>query len=303
MSQRRVRKYSSIGTLALFLGPAFVIIIVLRIYPIFQGIYLSFTSWDGLTTPVWIGLGNFQQMLRDPVLLTALGNSAKILLFTPFWIFGPLLLASVIQERIPGASFFKISYILPVLISPAVVGVLFVVILDPNGPLNTLLRSIGLGALAINWTVSTGWVMWILAALLVWSSFGLGVILFSAALASVDHTYYEAAELDGASWMQRFRYVTLPSVRSVTEYWGVIVVILAFSSAISIGYAFSGGGPGYASTTVDLYIYAQAFRYGSPSYGTAIGIVVFLFIAVLLLVFLRLTRIKGDQVIRTGTAL
>ena len=303
MSQRRVQKYSSLGTLALFLGPAFAIIIVLRIYPIFQGMYLSFTAWDGLTDPVWIGIGNFQRMLSDPVLLTALGNSAKILLFTPLWIFGPLILASVIQERIPGAPFFKIAYILPVLISPAVIGVLFVVILGPNGPLNIVLRSIGLGTLAINWTVSTTWVMWILAGLLVWSTFGLGVILFSAALSSVDRTYYEAAELDGANWTQRFWYVTVPSVRSVTEYWGVVVVILAFSSAISIGYAFSGGGPGYASTTIDLFIYNQAFRYGSPSYGTAIGIVVFLFIALLLLVFLRLTRIKGNQNIETGTAL
>ncbi len=293
--RRRTKKYSSPGTLLLFLGPALLVIVLLRIWPVLQGVYISFTSWDGIRDPVFTGLDNFTRMLSDPVLGTAIGNTAKILVLAPIWIFGPLLLAAVIQDRIPGASFFKIAYVLPVLVSPVVIGVLFVIILGPDGPLNTALRGTGLGFLATNWTVDTDLVMWIVAGMVIWSSFGLGVLLFTAALASVDESLYEAARIDGANWMQRFRYVTMPSVRRVTEYWSVMVVIMAFSSAVVLGYAFSQGGPGYSSTTVDLFIYNQAFRYGAPGYATAVGITLFLLIGILLLVFLRLSRRRGES--------
>ena len=294
MGKRRMRKYSSIGTLALFLGPSLLIIALLRVWPVIQGAFIAFTQWDGIRPPVFNGLDNFTRMLSDPVLLTALGNTGKILILAPVWIILPLLLAAVIQDRIPGASFFKISYVLPVLVSPAVIGVLFVIILGPDGPLNIVLRGIGLGALAINWTVDTTLVMWIVAGMLIWSTFGLGVLLFSAGLASIDESLYEAARIDGANWMQRFWYVTVPSVRGVIEYWTVMVVIMAFSSAIVLGYSFSQGGPGYASTTVDLFIYNQAFRYGAPGYATAIGITLFLLIGILLVIFLRLSRRRGE---------
>lgn len=294
MGKRRMRKYSSIGTLALFLGPSLLIIALLRVWPVIQGAFIAFTQWDGIRPPVFNGLDNFTRMVSDPVLLTALGNTGKILILAPVWIILPLLLAAVIQDRIPGASFFKISYVLPVLVSPAVIGVLFVIILGPDGPLNIVLRAIGLGALAINWTVDTTLVMWIVAGMLIWSTFGLGVLLFSAGLASIDESLYEAARIDGANWMQRFWYVTVPSVRGVIEYWTVMVVIMAFSSAIVLGYAFSQGGPGYSSTTVDLFIYNQAFRYGAPGYATAIGITLFLLIGILLVIFLRVSRRRGE---------
>lgn len=293
-SRRRVRKYSSLGNLVLFLGPALLVIALLRVWPVIQGIFIAFTRWDGIRPPVFNGLDNFVRMLSDPILLVALGNTGKILLLAPIWILVPLLLAAAIQDRVPGASFFKIAYVLPVLVSPAVIGVLFVIILGPNGPLNTALRSIGLGFLATNWTVDTELVMWIVAGMVIWSSFGLGVLLFTAALASVDESLYEAARIDGATWIQRFWYVTVPSVRGVLEYWTVMVVIMAFSSAIVLGYTFSQGGPGYASTTVDLFIYNQAFRYGAPGYATAVGITLFLLIGIMLIVFLKLTRRRGD---------
>jgi ABC-type sugar transport system permease subunit len=292
--RRRVRRYSSLASLALFLGPALLVIVLLRIWPVLQGGYIAFTRWDGIREPVFNGVDNFTRMLSDPVLATALGNTSKILLLAPLWIVGPLLLASVIQERIPGASFFKIAYVLPVLVSPVVIGTLFVIILGPDGPLNIVLRGIGLGAFANNWTVDTNLVMWIVAGMVIWSSFGLGVLLYTAALASVDESLYEAARIDGANWGQRFWHITVPSVRGVIEYWTVMVVIMAFSSAIVLGYSFSQGGPGYASTTVDLFIYNQAFRYGSPGYGTAVGITLFLLIGILLVIFLRLSRRRGE---------
>lgn len=292
--RRRMRKYSSLTSLALFLGPALLVIVVIRIWPVFQGGYIAFTRWDGIRDPVFIGFDNFTRMVSDPVLLTALGNTSKILVLAPVWILLPMLLASVIQERVPGASFFKIAYVLPVLVSPVVIGTLFVIILGPNGPLNTALRATGLGFLANNWTVDTNLVMWIVAGMVIWSSFGLGVLLFTAALASVDESLYEAARIDGANWLQRFWHVSVPSVRGVTEYWTVMVVIMAFSSAIVLGYAFSSGGPGYASTTVDLFIYNQAFRYGAPGYATAVGITLFLLIGIMLVIFLQVSRRRGE---------
>jgi ABC-type sugar transport system permease subunit len=292
--RRRMRKYSSVGSLALFLGPALLVIVLLRIWPVFQGGYIALTRWDGIRDPVFIGFDNITRMLSDPVLGIALSNTSKILLLAPIWIIAPLLLASVIQERVPGASFFKIAYVLPVLVSPVVIGTLFVIILGPDGPLNTALRGIGLGALTNNWTVDTNLVMWIVAGMVIWSSFGLGVLLYTAALSSVDESLYEAARIDGANWGQRFWHITIPSVRGVIEYWTVMVVIMAFSSAVVLGYSFSQGGPGYASTTVDLFIYNQAFRYGAPGYGTAVGITLFLLIGILLVIFLKLSRRRGE---------
>jgi ABC-type sugar transport system permease subunit len=271
--RRRMRKYSSVGSLALFLGPALLVIVLLRIWPVFQGGYIALTRWDGIRDPVFIGFDNITRMLSDPVLGIALSNTSKILLLAPIWIIAPLLLASVIQERVPGASFFKIAYVLPVLVSPVVIGTLFVIILGPDGPLNTALRGIGLGALTNNWTVDTNLVMWIVAGMVIWSSFGLGVLLYTAALSSVDESLYEAARIDGANWGQRFWHITIPSVRGVIEYWTVMVVIM---------------------TTVDLFIYNQAFRYGAPGYGTAVGITLFLLIGILLVIFLKLSRRRGE---------
>lgn len=301
--RRRSRRYSSLPTLLFFLGPTFAIIGVMRLWPIGEGVYLSFTNWDGINPPQWVGIANFRQMLHDPVVRTALLNSCKILAFAPVWVLGPLLLASFIHDRVPWAAFFKVAYVLPLLVSPAVIGTLFIVILGPSGPLNSGLRLIGLGSLARPWTVDTGAIMWIIGALMVWSTFGLGVLFFSAALSSIDPALYESARLDGASWFAQFRFVTLPSVKDTVSFWTIIVAITSFSASTSLVYAFSGGGPGYASTTLDMFIYNEAFRYGSPGYASAVGISAFLLIAVGLIAYLRIVDRGRDTVTTAGTVL
>jgi ABC-type sugar transport system permease subunit len=272
----------NIPTLLLFLGPTMAILLVIRIYPIFEGVFLAMTRWNGIADPVFTGFDNFTKMFSDDVFLAALGNSLKLLALVPIWVLGPLLLAAVIHDRIPLGGAFKIAYILPVLVSPAVIGTLFVVILGPDGPLNAMLRQFGLGAFAQQWTVNTDIIMWVVGALLVWSSFGMGVLFYSAALGGIETSLYEAAELDGAGWWSRFFHVTMPGVRHIIEFWTIMVLISVFSGSVQIIYAFSQGGPGNSSTTLDLLVYNTAFKYGNPGYAAAIGMVIFIVMAVLL---------------------
>ena len=200
-----VRKWlgSTVAASLLFLMPALLILIVFRLVPIEQAFYLSFTRWNGGAEPAWIGLGNFAQITQDPVFWAALRNNLLVLCSLPVWVLAPLIIAVIIHSGVPGAKFFRLMVFLPAVLSPVVIGAYFNVLLKYNGALNSFLRDIGLGFLAHQWLNDPNTVLPVMVSILIWATLGIGTIIYLAALAQVNPELYDAAELDGANWLQK----------------------------------------------------------------------------------------------------
>ena len=287
----RKRLGSTVAASLLFLTPALLILIVFRLIPIEQAFYLSFTRWNGGAEPEWIGLGNFAKVMHDPVFWAALRNNLLVLCSLPVWVLAPLAIAAIIHSGVPGAKFFRLMVFLPAVLSPVVIGAYFNVLLKHNGPLNSFLRDVGLGFFAHQWLNDPNTVLPVMVSILIWATLGIGTIIYLAALAQISPELYDAAELDGASWLQRQRYITVPETRRTIEFWTIFVMISTFTTVFPFVYTLTRGGPGYSTYLLDYYVYDAAFFGGSFGYASAIGMVLlFIVSAVCGLAFWMLRR-------------
>ena len=276
----------------LFILPAAALLIVFRVVPLFYGIYLSMTSWNGLGEPVFNGLENYLRMFSDPTLAQAVVNNVLIICAVPIWVFIPLLLAALIHNGTWYGGAIKIAFVIPALVSPALLGLCFSLLLGFNGPVNIMSRAIGLGG--VEWLAKSNTVLWVVVAILIYSSFGVGVLFYSAGLASIDSSLEDAAAIDGANWAQRFRYVTIPHLRTVTLFWTVVVLTAATTATFPLIYTLTGGGPGRATTTIDVYIFQLAFQFQRPAYATALGVATFIVIFAVILGLLGIFRKRSE---------
>lgn len=278
----------------LFLGPAVLLLSVFRVWPMVEAFRLSLTEWRGFAPPEFVGFANYAALVRDPAFINALVNNGLILLAFPVWIFAPFVIASLLHGRIWGWRVFRMAFFLPAVLSPVIIGIFFEAMLRFDGPVNIVLRAVGLGWLAKEWLVNSSTAFPVLVAVIIWSSFGIGVLLFLAALGNVNPELYDAANVDGVSWLQMQRHVVFPEIRSVVEFWSVIVLISSFTALLPLVFTLTGGGPGRATEVVDFYIYQQAFESGSLGYASAVGVVLFLVVLLLVIVQLWLFRRKED---------
>lgn len=273
-----------------FLAPALIVLLVFRLVPIGEAFHLSFTDWNGVGEPAWVGSANFRAVLDDPTFWTALRNNLLVLLSLPLWVIGPLVIASIIHAGVPWARFFRLMVFLPAVLSPVVVGAYYNVVLRYNGPFNVFLREVGLGALATQWLNDPDTALATVVLILVWASFGIGVLIYLAALAQVNPELYDAATIDGAGWLQTQRHVTLPSTRRTIEFWFVFVLITTFTMVFPFIYTLTRGGPGYSTYLLDYYVYDAAFFGGSFGYASAIGVVLLVIVGAISLVSIWLFR-------------
>jgi ABC-type sugar transport system permease subunit len=260
-------------TVAALMAPLVLLLLLFRAWPVANAIYLSMTKWDGVNAPQWIGSANYRYMLHDPVFYQALRNNVLILLAVPVWVLVPLVVAAMLYNGLPLARTFRLMLFFPVVLSPVVIGVYYSIALRYDGPLNSLLGSLGLSGLRREWLYSPSTALLCVIAVLIWSTMGIGILIFMSALANVDDNLYEAAILDGASATRRFWHITMPQVRPAIEYWTIIVLSATFTSLFPYIYALTHGGPGYDTYTLDYYVYDTAFGNNAAGYASAIGVV------------------------------
>jgi ABC-type sugar transport system permease subunit len=242
----------------------------------------SFTNWNpGYGSP-WVGLRNYGSLLHSPTFHEVLINHAVLLIGLPLWVIAPLLVAALLYDGVPAAGLFRTIVFFPAVVSPAAIGILFASFLAPAGPLNQVLRSVRLGSLARNWLVDASVVKPALIIIICWFTLGVGVVIFSAALSAIPPELFEAAEMDGARWLQRFWHVIVPGLKRTIELWTVILVISAFVAFFPWIFTLTGGGPGYASTTIDFDIYQNALTKGFFGLAAAEAVVMLLIVAVVL---------------------
>ena len=275
-------------------APAVVTLFLIVIIPIVFNLYLAFTKWTiGLGQPRFIGLGNFIELLSDERVL----NGVKVMIYfsglslSLEMVLG-LLIAVYFNRQFKGSEIVQAIYILPFAATPVAVALIWRIMLNPEiGVLNYLLQSVGLpGSL---WVSSPKTVIPALVMVDVWKWTPMITLIVLAGLKSLPHEPYEAAQIDGASALQIFWYITLPLIRPVLIA-AMMLRSLDNLKEFDMLYTITQGGPGIASETLYLYSYNVGFSFFKAGYGSALMVVVFLIVLVFNVVMNRL-RLRAES--------
>lgn len=277
-----------------YLLPGAALFTVIILVPLAMNTYYSFTKWPGLGDPRWIGLDNYTRLFADATFWTSFRNSlAMIVAMVVVPTLIGLLLASVLFDVLGKrfgprtASILRATYYLPQILPVAVAGILWGWILNPqNGALNTFLRQVGLESWAVNWLGDTTTALPTVMMVMVWVQIGYPVVIFMAALQRVDPELYEAAELDGAGWYQRFRAITVPQIRPET-FVVTLTMTIAALKVFGPVYVLTGGGPENSTNVPSYFAYQNFFPKSQVGYGAAIATVLTVIVVLVALVFLR----------------
>lgn len=262
----------------LFVTPVVLGILLFQVYPVAFSLYISFTDWNLLSSPRWVGTRNYVDLFTtDRFFLTAMANSAVYALGTVLpGLALALLFATLLNQQIRGRLFYRSIYFVPVVAPTVSIAILWAWIYEPSfGILNFLLKLVGIQGPP--WISSSTWAMPSLIIMSVWSGLGYTIVILLAGLQNISREYYEAAAIDGASGLQRFRHVTLPLLSPVTFFVLVLSAINAFQT-FTAAYVLTGGGPANATLTVVLYLYQLAFRFEYMGLASAVAYCLFVVI-------------------------
>lgn len=265
--------------LLLFLGPTIVGLTAFIIIPIIGGIFLSFTSWDLISDIEFIGLKNFQMLLTDEKFYTSIINTFSFLaMYLIPVVFLGLLMAMLLNQKVRFKNFFRGSFFLPVISSWVAVSVVWIWLYNADyGLINYFLSFIGIEA--VDWLNNPATAMPAVVVTTIWKDLGFVSLILLAAIQDVPTTYYEAANIDGASAIRKFFSITIPSILPQIFFVIVISSINAFQVFDQI-YTMTGGGPVGATTTAMIQIYSNAFSYYKMGYASAMSTVLFALILI-----------------------
>ncbi|WP_236667700.1 MULTISPECIES: sugar ABC transporter permease [unclassified Nonomuraea] len=249
--------------------------------PILASLYLSFTEYTLLKPPEWLGLDNYRQMLADPRLHKSLGVTfVYVFVSVPVQLVLALALALLLNRGARGLSFYRSVYYLPSLLAGSVsVAILWRQIFGKDGLVNQLLAMAGIEG--VSWVAHPDFALGTLIVLNAWT-FGAPMVIFLAGLRQIPHSYYEAAEVDGAGPVSRFFRITLPLLTPIIFFNLVLQLIGAFQS-FTQAFVISGGrgGPSDATLLYTLYLYERGFGSFDMGYASAMAWVLLAIIAVL----------------------
>ncbi len=278
----------------IFLLPGLIGLIAIIFLPFLVTVAASFTKWNGVNPPHWVGLANYQRAIGDLKFWAAFQNNLLMIFAVTVvpTILGLLLsvfLFDYFARRFgPNpASFFKAALYIPQVLPVAIAGVVWKWILDPDwGPLNTMLNAVGLGALAQNWLGDPATALPSVMVIMVWWQTGYPLVIFMAALQRVDPELLEAAEMDGASWLQKFYYITIRQIQPEVFVVLLTTTIYALKLFGQI-YVLTRGGPGSATIVPSYYTYQALFEQANVGYGSTIATVMTVIIVLLTFAFIR----------------
>jgi ABC-type sugar transport system permease subunit len=273
----------------LFLLPALLLLLAFKVLPMLRAFQLSFTSYSLLAPPTFVGLRNYRELIADPLFHQSLGATLYYVLGTcvPIWVLS-LALALVFQA-LPGRTVLRLVYFIPAVVPVVVHAIIWRFMLHPYGMLNAGLAWVGLPA--VDWLGDRAAVMPGLILASEWRFVPLFAVLYLTGLQSIPAEYLEAATIDGASWLQRLRFVTLPQLRPTILLVTATSVIVTSKSLTSV-LVISGGGPDGASRVLPLFIFQTGFQYFKMGLASTASIVLLLVTMAVTLVQLRL--LHGD---------
>lgn len=273
----------------LFLLPDVVGLLFFLVLPMLLAVVISFTNWNVVTAPDFVGLQNFARMAADPLFAASLGRTLLYTVsFVPTVYLFSLGMAVLLTRRSRSNVIFRTIYFMPVAMSLLVAGVTWRFLLDPNaGLVNTLLGALSLPKLRWAGSVQSAMLSVLIPA--IWKNVGYFMIILLAGIQDVPREYVEAALLDGASRFQVYRHVILPLLKPVSFFVVVILTIGALQTFDQI-YVMTRGGPAYSTYTLLIYIYEKAFKEWKLGYAAAMSAALFALIFILTLIQMRYFR-------------
>ncbi|MDQ0575527.1 multiple sugar transport system permease protein [Agromyces albus] len=255
-------------------------------WPAINSFWLSLTRWNGIGDPEFIGLGNFERLLSDPIFGQAiLNNVIWVIGFGGFSVVVGLSLAVALNKPRRGVGFYRSAIYLPMVFSLAVTGLFWRVIYQPDGAVNAFLGSIGLGSLETQWLANPDTALYAVLVAAVWRQVGYIMVLYLAGLKGVDPTLEEAAAVDGASPWQRFWRIVMPQLSGVNSVVFAVTVIDSLRT-FDIVWAMTRGGPYNSTQLLSTYMYQTSFTVLDLGYGSAIAVVIFALAIVFIISYL-----------------
>lgn len=263
-----------------FLAPSVLLVGIFIYFAVGMNGYYSLFNWNAFSADMkWVGLGNYAKLFQDETFKIALKNTFLIVIFSVVFQIGlSLVLAAILEQKWLHrfGAFCRTVLFIPSVLSMTIVALLWQLALNSSmGFVNELLKSIGLGSLAMDWLGNSKTAIYCVIFTMQWQFLGYTMMLFIVAIQNVPSNYYEAAALDGASPMQQFLHITIPNIKETILLNCITTVVGSFKTFEQV-YALTASGPGRASEVLGTMLYREAFRDDRMGYASAIAVVIFL---------------------------
>ena len=286
---KKIKKYRAPY---LFILPFFILFTVFQLVPTIWSVYISFTKWRGIGTPEFVGLENYKKMAIDDMFWESLLNTAI------YWVTGLVLIlflavviASLLNSRcLKGRAFFKTATFLPNICAAIAMGLIFRMLFDENvGLFNELLTIFG--GSKIPWLTSTTYSKIPVIILNVWRYTPWFTMILLSGLLNISKDYYEAATVDGATGLQQFWYITLPSLKNILFFCSVTLTVDMWKL---FNESYILPGPGTSNTSLFQYMYESGFNVFNMGYASAIGVVLILILIVISVIQFIVRHKQGE---------
>ena len=276
---RRTGQAAQWGWAALFAGPNLVVFAAFTIIPIVGAVTLSFFTWDLMSPPEFVGLDNYIAIANDERAINSIIRTGYLILIGVVpTVLVSFLLAALVNTTFPGIRVVRTIYLLPLVISFVASAVLWRYLYDPRfGPINTILSWLGIDG--PTWLQSTRWSMPAVAIVTVWLRFPLGMLLYLAALQSINPVLLEAAEIDGAGTWVRLRHIIWPNVRPITFLVTIVSLRGVLFDSFDVVKVMTNGGPIGSTDILINYIFDSAFGEQKLGYASALATALFVIVA------------------------
>ena len=248
--------------------------------------FISFSKWDVLTSPEWVGLQNYIYLFKDPVFQKTLWNTVRYaLMVVPLGMIVSLTLALALNTKIRFQKIYRLIYFLPVLTMPVTISIIWKWIYNPDfGPLNQFLHLFGFGRLL--WLSDVNLAMPALVLMDIWMGSGYGMIIYLAGLQNIPREFYEAAEVDGANYWQKLFYITLPLL-TPTLFFSMVTSLISAFQVFDIVYTMTKGGPQESTRSMVYTIFDNGFHFFKMGLASAAAWILFAIILVVTIIQLR----------------
>lgn len=257
-----------------FLVPALLLFAVFVVYPIVYNVQASTLKWDGVNEGTFVGLGNYAELIADPIFHRTLVNSALWIPLTivPQGLMG-FLLAVALNQKLRGSTVYRALFFIPAILSPVVVGIVWQRIMDPfNGVLTQVGKATGIGFLSNNYLSDPNTAIFAVIFVNVWMWTGFSMLFYLAGLQLIDPSVLEAAKIDGASGLRTLTRITFPLLKSTTLSL-VLLGIIGSLKTFELVYVMTEGGPYHASEMLPTFAFLEAFKLQNVGYASAISMV------------------------------
>ncbi len=274
--------------------PIVILQLLVCIYPIGTVLVKSFTNWDGMLKSDFVGLRNYIRLFSDGTFWTLLRNTGVFLLTIPVQFIISMVIAVILHSKIRGWKFFRMVYYLPSIVSMTVVGLLWKIMFGFEGPINEILRAIGLDTIAIEWLNSGVSARFVVFLCLVWSNIGWQVLIIFGGLTSMDNSVLEAATIDGTGFWSKLFRITIPMLSRTVEYSFIATMIWIFTGIFPLIFSMTSGGPRYETTTLDYMVYIKGFNGSKMGQACALSVILLLIILLITVIQMHLSN-KADD--------